>query len=195
MTTFEGINRAWNGGATVGQLYRVTTPEDLSRVGNGWMWGRLKLGDLLLCRAHAGDSFYQYQLVEVGGNFVELHKGIVFGAYWLGKPTQWQPDESQLKVLLDGDSVITTDLHRELTILGQLECQAETLRRLGVLKNLEPGDIVKVSSAAKPRETSGSLAVVLANQLMEPEAKLHLNLKGVYFSLTEGQLDQLTPLV
>lgn len=98
------------GGVHTGELY-VIRPEDFGRVGNCWMKGRLKDGDLIIATGHSGDCFWTYCLVEHGSVNVEgrqLYKVIPessFGAYVLGEPYPSQPTEREVHLLLAGESV------------------------------------------------------------------------------------------
>ncbi len=84
-----GHVRGWrNGLEQNGGVYEV---EDAgyanSRIGNCWMAGRLKKGDLLLCLEHAGDCFHNFMLIEKTNNAWRGIPGSKFGAYsGLAKP-------------------------------------------------------------------------------------------------------------
>lgn len=77
-------NPLWKGGALVGALYRVATKGDLMRVGNSWMKGRVRIGDLLLCVEHTGDGFFDYMLVNEYEYGLKAIPESRFGAYALG---------------------------------------------------------------------------------------------------------------
>lgn len=179
-------NRSWGHSAEVGKLYRVTTKSDLARVGSCWMNGRLHIGDVLLCTAHSGDHFYDYLLVEPGGNFVRVLTEL--SAYSLGTPMQWQPSKREFHLLMAGETIITTSLWEELRQLEQTEMAA----RAEVIRNLEPGDIVKVSSSALPlalRNEAYALAVVDENLLASTAECLKLAVKGHRFGVNSNMLD------
>ncbi len=74
----------WGGGAIVGALYRLAEIDN-DRLGNCWMAGRIKNGDLALCVQHSGDCFYDYILVKELGNGLRGLPGAAFGAYTCGE--------------------------------------------------------------------------------------------------------------
>jgi hypothetical protein len=78
----------WHGNANIGQLYKITDAADLSRVGNCWAKGRLKIGDVIQCVRKAGDSFYEYLLLDVvdyaNRKGLDLTPIATFGAYQIG---------------------------------------------------------------------------------------------------------------
>jgi hypothetical protein len=78
------MTRSWGQGASIGSIYKVS-PDDFSRVGNCWMKGRLKDGDLILCIEHSGDHFFDYVLIIPYANGMRAALGSQFGAYTLGE--------------------------------------------------------------------------------------------------------------
>ncbi len=99
----------WGESATVGALYRVAREIDLMRVGDNWMKGRLRVGDLLLCMAHAGDHLYTYMLVEERLNGLRGLVGVQFDALSLGVRSPWQPNPRQRMLLEEGSWVATIE--------------------------------------------------------------------------------------
>ena len=77
----RGLPR-WHANNSTGDVFRVEHPVVASRrIGDCWMRGRLKKGDLVLCVDHTGDGFHDYILLEVGMNFIKAVSGSRFGAY------------------------------------------------------------------------------------------------------------------
>jgi hypothetical protein len=99
------MSERWRGGANIGALYRVADERDLARVGNCWMSGRLRVGDLLLCLAHSGDCFYDYMLVKEYDNGLEGIPRSKFGAYVLGEPSSPRLTSRQYHLLAAGEFV------------------------------------------------------------------------------------------
>ncbi len=99
--------RDWGGGNDVGAVYFMENLLDLNRVGNCWIDGRLKLGDVVLCTQHTGDCFYDYVLLQT---FTNGLRAIIttpgWGAYALNKKMQWKPTARQFHLLLAGESVL-----------------------------------------------------------------------------------------
>lgn len=98
------MSRAWGEGAEIGTVYRVSVADN-DRVGNCWMKGRLKDGDLILCKAHSGDCFFDYVLID--DTYSNGWKAILkseFGAYFLGKPVAKLP-RSEFDKLMCGEFV------------------------------------------------------------------------------------------
>lgn len=95
----------WGGGNTIGCIYRLTK-HDTGRVGHCWMRGRLIEGDLALCIAHAGDCFYQYILLDVGGNYIRGVAESRFGSYsFAGEAVEWIPSNRELHLLCAGETI------------------------------------------------------------------------------------------
>ena len=76
----------------VGKLFRINNPESV-RVGNCFLNGRLKQGDLFLCVGHGGDCFQDYIYIEEYSNCLIAKKEWYFGSYGIG-----DADEVRLKV-------------------------------------------------------------------------------------------------
>lgn len=112
--TFHGGPSSWETGGHHPGLVLVVRQEDLGRVGNCWMKGRLKVGDIIMCISHSGDCFWNYMLLEHMGmdgfkkpaaNVYRLIEGAKFGAYSLGAPSLLQPTTREMHLLLAGESV------------------------------------------------------------------------------------------
>lgn len=93
-------------------LLLVIAEKDFSRVGNCWMKGRLKVGDLILCMKHAGDCFWKYAIVEnhftlasTGRQGYLLVAASAFGAYTLGTPYEFQPTTREFHLLMAGETI------------------------------------------------------------------------------------------
>jgi hypothetical protein len=111
----------WRSSQAVGQV-RVVGERDLNRVGNCWMQGRLRVGDVIAVLALSGDCFWTYQLLE-GGDHVSIPngycpktgrlqmisgayriaKGATFGAYEIGTLLDAQPTPREWLDLLEGE--------------------------------------------------------------------------------------------
>lgn len=92
---------------------------DFSRVGNCWMNGRLKKGDLAMVLSHSGDCFFDYALVATkfwindgkeyrpdlpmrhGYRLIQESK---FGAYTLGTTYKYQPTTREYHLLMAGET-------------------------------------------------------------------------------------------
>lgn len=107
----------WNKGNEIGKLY-ILSESDLSRVGDSWMRGRLRAGDVVLCIAHTGDCFNDYLLVVSIYNGLFSVKESRFGAYTLGTLLEWQPSNAECTYLLSGvhvtNGIDEHPLHAEL---------------------------------------------------------------------------------
>jgi hypothetical protein len=110
----NGFDRPWQTGAHVGQVVALSA-RDNARIGHCWMRGRLRDGDLAIVVRHSGDGFWTYRLLEGGAHCTNGHtpgvaaysvcRGSDFGAYVCGIPTELQPTERQMHLLLAGESV------------------------------------------------------------------------------------------
>ncbi len=78
----------------VGRLWRINDPRTV-RVGNCFLEGRLKKGDLFLCVKHSGDCFQDYIYVEEYANGLRGRPQWAFGSYGIGdaEPTDIPADE------------------------------------------------------------------------------------------------------
>jgi hypothetical protein len=101
----EGLlMNGWGVGNSIGKLY-ILDENDLSRVGDCWMKGRLHVGDVVLCTAHSGDCFNDYVLIRSFHNGLEAILGATFGAYVFGTELDWQPSDKEYHLLLAGGMV------------------------------------------------------------------------------------------
>jgi hypothetical protein len=107
-------NKMEHQGNEPGRLYILAT-EDLSRVGNCWMKGRLKVGDVILCIDHGGDYFNDYLLMDVRDSFIRAIVASEFGAYMLGTKLHWRPTKREFHLLCAGESISNTALWQELS--------------------------------------------------------------------------------
>jgi len=78
----------------VGNLWRINNPETV-RVGDCFLNGRLKSGDLFLCISHTGDYFQDYIYVKEYENCLVGKPEWRFGSYGIG--------DSELVELQDGE--------------------------------------------------------------------------------------------
>lgn len=103
----------WNTGGHYAGLVVKIMGKDFGRVGNCWMKNRLLNGDLAVCISHAGDCFWEYELLDVGSYYDERLNvyqgyrriaGSRFGAYVLGEAYMYQPTEEEFYTLMYGDT-------------------------------------------------------------------------------------------
>ena len=114
----NGIQR---GNETIGSLVRIMGVGDQERVGHCWMAGRLRVGEVVQVLQHAGDYFYNYALVRVYGDSIQLEPGVRFGAYSLGTPLKWQPNREQADDLMKGESVRTEAVAQEVASYAETD--------------------------------------------------------------------------
>lgn len=73
----------------VGKFWRIKNPESV-RIGDCFLTGRLKKGDVFLCTKHSGDCFQTYTYVEIGESWdgtrigIKSLNNIEFGSYGIG---------------------------------------------------------------------------------------------------------------
>ena len=67
----------------VGIIWRIKDPESV-RIGDCFLAGRLKKGDLFLCVCHSGDCFQSYIYVEEYDNCLISKPEYGFGSYGIG---------------------------------------------------------------------------------------------------------------
>lgn len=83
--TEQATARFGKNGGIIGGVYQLKTHKDVEsvngRMGDCWMKGRLKRGDLLLCTQNSGDHFYSYILLRQYSNGWQGIPGAEFGAY------------------------------------------------------------------------------------------------------------------
>ena len=88
----------------VGFMWRIKTPETV-RIGNCFMNGRLKTGDLWLCFKHGGDCYQDYMFVEEHDNCFISRPEIRFGSYGIGDAERIDIDPSEFEILKLGGRV------------------------------------------------------------------------------------------
>jgi hypothetical protein len=67
----------------VGNMWRIVTPSTV-RVGDCFLAGRLKAGDVFYCSKHSGDCFQTYEYVKEYTNCYRLESKWSFGSYGIG---------------------------------------------------------------------------------------------------------------
>lgn len=112
----------WRDGNSIGTLYTLEK-NDLSRIGDCWLKGRLRAGDVILCVAHSGDCFNDYVLINPFLNGLNAILGSEFGAYVLGKKLNWQPSKKEYHLLMAGKTLLTNNVERH-----PLSIELENLR-------------------------------------------------------------------
>lgn len=130
----------WGGNLAQGNLILVTSEEDCQRVGNCWMKGRLRVGDVIMVIEHSGDCFYDFCLVEVYSNSIKALTGTQFGAYSLGKPLKWQPSDAERRVLFRDDIVRTEAVAQEIADHKETEAR----QRFDAICNAEAGSLIRL---------------------------------------------------
>lgn len=159
--------RNWGNGAEVGAIYHVREARDLERVGNGYMNGRLQLGDWLICLQQSGDCFYDYGLLHIYQNGLQREPGVVLGAYTLGAQVPLKLSLNNTKALMAGEFVSTN----EAGLIQQMQFNAGHVLRMGRLLGCVPGVLVLYHPSASVTLP----ARVVANSLRANEA---LNMVG-----------------
>jgi len=101
----------------VGNLYRIRDPKTVS-VGNCFLNGRLKEGDLFICTNHSGDCFQDYMYVHEYGNCLVGEPRWTFGSYGIGNSEIVELKEGKFGILATGGRV-----ERDFDILTQLLCR------------------------------------------------------------------------
>lgn len=92
----------------VGKLWRICDPESV-RVGNCFLDGRLKKGDLFLGVQHSGDCFQTYMFVEDCANCMIGKPEWSFGSYGIGNAEQVDLPEEAFELLKAGGRVEKPD--------------------------------------------------------------------------------------
>lgn len=88
----------------VGNLYRIKNPKSV-RVGNCFLSGRLKKGDLFLCTNHSGDCFQNYIYVNEYANCLVSESRWSFGSYGIGDSEIVKLNEGEFDILKNGGRV------------------------------------------------------------------------------------------
>ena len=165
------MSRAWGNGASIGSLVVFSDEMDLQRIGNCWMNGRVKIGDVAMPIGRSGDCFYNYILIEVGGNFITGIPGSRFGAYFFGLPIEsWKPDDREFQLLCAGESIIfPADIHKcKVPFISELNKIKEAALKTGGQTSCNkrlPGSQPKsknkngVISAVRPKSAKRGLRV------------------------------------
>lgn len=91
----------------VGSLWRIRDPKSV-RVGDCFLAGRLKKGDLFLCVCHSGDCFQTYMYVEKYANRLVGKPELNFGSYGIGDAEKIDITAEELEKLKKGDRVLTS---------------------------------------------------------------------------------------
>jgi len=91
----------------VGCLFRIDNPDSI-QVGDCFLKGRLKKGDLFLCTAHSGDCFQEYTFVREYSNGMELCKNYSFGSYGIGDSVKFTLTRKEFHLLLFGEMIPKT---------------------------------------------------------------------------------------
>ena len=92
----------------VGKVWRIKTPQSV-RVGDCFLSGRLKEGDLFLCINHSGDCFQDYIFLDTynyldGNKYLKGFPQWRFGSYGIGDAEECplELSESEIEELKTG---------------------------------------------------------------------------------------------
>ena len=88
----------------VGNLWRIRDADSV-RVGDCFLKGRLKTGDLFLCVEHSGDCFQNYVFVEEYANCLIGKPALRFGSYGIGDAEQVELANGEFEKLKAGGRV------------------------------------------------------------------------------------------
>ena len=88
----------------VGNIWRIKDPKSV-RIGNCFLAGRLKKGDLFLCVRHSGDCFQDYIYVEEYANCLISKPECRFGSYGIGDAERIDINEEEFDKLKNGGRV------------------------------------------------------------------------------------------
>ncbi len=88
----------------VGKLWRIKDVGSV-RIGNCFLAGRLKAGDLFLCVAHSGDCFQTYIYVEEFSNCLIAKPEWKFGSYGIGDSEEVSIADGEFETLKTGGRV------------------------------------------------------------------------------------------
>ena len=96
----------WRSGCSIGSLYVFANKFDLERIGDCWMNGRVKIGDITMCIGHSGDCFHNFILLKHGVNFIKGIPESKFGAYNFGVEIKsWCPTMREFHLLCAGETL------------------------------------------------------------------------------------------
>lgn len=96
----------------VGNLYRIKNPDSV-RIGNCFLEGRLKKGDLFLCTQHSGDCFQSYIYVKEYSDCLESRPQWSFGSYGIGDSEIIELKDGEFDILKGGGRVERTGKQHE----------------------------------------------------------------------------------
>ncbi len=88
----------------VEKLFRISDPRTV-RIGDCFLKGRIKKGDLFLCTKHSGDCFQDYIFVEEYGNGFRGKPEWRFGSYGIGDSEVVEITEREFQLLKIGEFV------------------------------------------------------------------------------------------
>jgi hypothetical protein len=88
----------------VGNLWRINDPNSV-RVGDCFLNGRLKKGDLFLCIRHDGDCFQYYMYVSEASNCLTGKPIWTFGSYGIGDAKRIDMKDGEFEILKNGGYV------------------------------------------------------------------------------------------
>ena len=87
----------------VGKLWRINDPTTI-RIGDCFLNGRIRKGDLFLCTEHAGDCFQNYVYIKEYDNCLKPEFDYSFGSYGIGDATELGSIGNLVDTLMKGDT-------------------------------------------------------------------------------------------
>lgn len=109
----------------VGKLWRINNPDSV-RVGDCFLKGRLKKGDLFLCIAHSGDCFQHYIYVEEYSNCLIGNPKWRFGSYGIGDSDPVDLENGAFDILRGGGRIELVFSLRSLHFYVEAALEATT---------------------------------------------------------------------
>ena len=88
----------------VGNVWRIKDPKSVG-VGDCFLDGRLKKGDLFICTGHSGDCFQDYMYIEEYANCLIGKPEWNFGSYGIGDAEKVNITTEEFGILKNGGRV------------------------------------------------------------------------------------------
>jgi len=94
----------------VGNIWRIKDPKSVC-VGDCFLAGRLKKGDLFICIGHSGDCFQDYMYIEEYANCLIGKPEWSFGSYGIGDAEKIEITNKEFETLKSGGRVEKVPQH------------------------------------------------------------------------------------